>query len=223
MPGQLIGDLKFALRGLRREPTFALTAIFALAIGVASVTTTFSIADTELWKPLPYPHPEQLVAVYSRGPGARAQTDAISGADLADWRANATALSELAAVGRGTSRRVLQLENAESTLVSEVSANYFSMLGRQPIAGRTFGPDDARRSTAAVLTDRAWHRLFASDPSVIGRQLMLDDRSITIAGIVAVDDSRGPDADVYLPIDESGAAFFDRTVPISYGAIGRLQ
>ena len=94
MPDQLVRDFRFALRGLRREPTFALTAILALAIGVATVTTTFSVADAELWKPLPYPHPERLVAIYSRGPGVGAQTDPIAGADLVDWRAGAPALSD---------------------------------------------------------------------------------------------------------------------------------
>jgi putative ABC transport system permease protein len=222
MPDQLVRDFRFALRGLRREPTFALTAIVALAIGVVTVTTTFSVADAELWKPLPYPHPEQLVAIYARGPGARAQTDPIAGADLIDWRAGAPAFSELAATGR-TLRRVLRLDTAESVLVNEVTANYFTTLGRQPIAGRTFGPDDARKSQAALLTDRAWRRLFAADASVVGRQLFLDDQPIVIAGIVAVDDSLGPDGDLYLPIDESTTAFLDRDVAMGYGAIGRLQ
>ena len=222
MLDQLVRDFTFALRGLRREPTFALTAILALAIGVATVTTTFSVADAELWKPLPYPHPEQLVAIYSRGPGARAQTDPIAGADLVDWRAGAPAFSDVAATGR-TLRRVLRLDTAESVLVNEVTANYFSTLGRQAIAGRTFGSDDARKSQAALLTDRAWRRLFAADASVVGRQLVLDDQPIVIAGIVAVDDSLGPDGDLYLPIDESTAAFSDRAVAMGYGAIGRLQ
>ena len=222
MPEQLVRDFRFALRGLRREPTFALTAIVALAIGVATVTTTFSVADAELWKPLPYPHPEQLVAIYSRGPGARAQTDPIAGADLVDWRAGAPAFSDVAATGR-TLRRVLRLDTAESVVINEVTANYFATLGRQPIVGRTFGPDDARKSQAALLTDRAWRRLFAADASVVGRQLFLDDDPIVIAGIVAADDSLGPDGDLYLPIDESTAAFLDRTIAMGYGAIGRLQ
>ena len=216
--------LKFALVGLRREPTFALAAILTLAIGVATVTTTFSVADAELWKPLPYPNPEQLVAITSRGPSARAraQADPIAGADLLDWRASAPAFAELAGVGR-TSRRVLRLDTAESALVTEVTANYFSTLGRLPIAGRTFGPEDARQSRAAVLTDRAWRRLFSSDPSAIGRQVLLDDQPVVVAGIVSADDSLGQEADLYLPIDESTSAFLDRATALTYGAIGRLR
>ena len=150
MPEQLVRDFRFALRGLRREPTFALTAIVALAIGVATVTTTFSVADAELWKPLPYPHPEQLVAIYSRGPGARAQTNAVAGAGSRRLASRARRRSlTWAATGR-TLRRVLRLDTAESVVINEVTANYFATLGRQPIIGRTFGPDDARNLAGGV-------------------------------------------------------------------------
>jgi predicted permease len=219
---RLFLDSRYGLRSLRREPTFAITAIVTLALGVAMVTTTFSIADAELWKPLPYPHPEQLVAIASRGPGARAPIDPIAGADVLDWRAGAAALTELAGIGR-SSRRVLQVAAAESMQVTEVTANYFTTLGRRAIAGRTFGAEDARQSQAAVLTDRAWRRLFASDPAVVGRQLLLDGQQIVIAGIVASDDSLGPDGDLYLPLDESSPAFLDRARPAAYGLIGRLR
>jgi putative ABC transport system permease protein len=215
-------DLKFALVGLRREPTFALAAILTLAIGVATVTTTFSVADAELWKPLPYPNPEQLVAIVSRGPGARAQVDPISGADLVDWRAGTSAFSDLTAVGR-TTRRVLRLETAESALVSEVTANYFSTLGRRAVAGRLFVAEDSQFARVAVLTDRAWRRLFASDPSTVGRQLFLDDQPIVICGIVGADDSLGQEVDLYLPIDESTPGFHDRKTGLAYGVIGRLR
>src|SRR5262249_6714001 len=135
-------DVRFGLRGLRREPLFALTAILTLALGVTTTTTVFSVADAELWKPLPYPHHEQLVVVAALGHDARASAQSLSGADLQDWRAGATVFSDLAAMAR-TSRRVLHLDTAESVVVSAVTANYLSTLGRQPIAGRTFSPGDA--------------------------------------------------------------------------------
>jgi predicted permease len=222
MLAQLFRDLTIAARGLRREPTFASTAMLALTIGVATMTTTFSVADAELWKPLPYSHPDRLVVVYSRGSGERVPTDGIAGADLLDWRAAVPAFSDLAAAGR-TTRRVLQLDTAESAVVNEVTANYFSTLGRQPIAGRAFGPEDARGSHAALLTDRAWRRLFAADPSVVGRQLLLDDQPIVVVGVVAADDTMGPDGDLYVPIDEASTPFLDRAYALTYQAIGRLQ
>ena len=219
---RLFRDTRYGLRSLRREPTFAITAILTLALGIATVTTTFSVADAELWKPLPYPHAEQLIAIYTRGPGARALVDPLSGPDFLDWRAGAPALTDLAGIGL-SSRRVLQLATAESTEVTEVTANYFSTLGRPAVAGRTFGPQDATRSQAAVLTDCAWRRHFAGDPAVIGRQFLLDARPIVIAGIIAPDDSLGSVCDIYLPIDESTPAFLDRAGSATYAVIGRLR
>jgi hypothetical protein len=73
----LCRDLSFGIRGLKRESAFALTVTLTLAFGMATITTVFSVVDSELWRPLPFPHPEQLVAIYSRGPGERAMVDGI--------------------------------------------------------------------------------------------------------------------------------------------------
>jgi len=214
-------DARYGLRGLRREPTFALSAILTLALGVATTSTVFSVADAELWKPLPFPDPQQLVAVVSRGP-AGGRVDGLSGADLLDWRAGTSSFSDLAADG-GTSRRVLRLATAESIAVAEVTANYFTTLGRPAVAGRTFTADDARGGHAAVLTDRAWRRLFDADPSTIGRTLTLDAQAVVVVGIVGADDSLGPDPDLFVALDERAPAFLDRTQAAVYGCIGRLK
>src|SRR6185436_18188098 len=125
-------DIRHGLRGLRREPTFAAAAVLTLALGIATTTTVFSVVDSELWRPLPYPHPEQLVAVFSRAPGERGMIDAISAADLNEWR-TAPAFSSLAAEGR-TTRQTLHQETAVYVNVTEVTANYFKTLQREPIA-----------------------------------------------------------------------------------------
>ncbi|HYN09004.1 MAG TPA: ADOP family duplicated permease [Vicinamibacterales bacterium] len=213
-------DIKYGLRGLRREPTFALTATLTLALGVTTTTTVFSVVDAEVWKPLPFPHPEQLVAVYSREPNGRA--DAISGAEFLDWRSGAPAFSDLAGESH-TARQVLRLETAESVIVTKVSGNFFATLGRRAILGRTFRADDARGSRPAVLTDRTWRRLFAADPSVTGRTVTLDAETFVITGVVAADDSLGGDPDLFVALDETDPAFLDRTQPAFFSAIGRLR
>ena len=88
-------DLRCGARTLRREPTFALTAILTLTLGVAAATTVFSVADAELWKPLPFKNPERLVEVYSTR-GEQSGNDMISGADFLDWRAGTAAFESLA-------------------------------------------------------------------------------------------------------------------------------
>jgi predicted permease len=221
----LARDVKYAVRTLRREPTIALTATLTLALGVTTTATVFSVADAELWKPLPFRHPEQLVSVYSRGPGARAQVDGISGAELLEWRTAASVFSDLATNGQ-YGRRVLHLETAESVVVSEVTANYFATLGRQAREGRTFSDGDRRGQRSAIVTDRAWHRLFGADPAIVGRSIKLDSAALVIIGIVAADDFApllGGVPDIFVPIDEGSPGFLDRTAHRFYGAIGRLQ
>jgi hypothetical protein len=217
-------DVRFGLRGLRGEPTFALTAILTFALGVATTTTVFSVVDAELWKALPYPESDRLVAVTSRPPGERTRSDMFSGADLLEWRAGAPGFVELAGVGQ-TTRRVLRLETAESVRVEEVTPNYFAALGRSAIAGRTFTRDDARGLRAAVFTDRAWRRLFGTELPAAGSEvvsLTLDAETVVVTGVVQASDSLGGDPDLFLAIDEGAASFLDRAEAGIFTAIGRL-
>jgi putative ABC transport system permease protein len=214
-------DVRYGLRGLRREPTFAVAAILTLALGIATTTTVFSIADSELWKALPYPRPERLVAIYSRGPAANDLTDVISGADLMDWRSAAGAFSELAAVGR-TSRVVIQLETAQVLTATDVTPNYFAALGRQAIAGAipaTGGESEAR---TAILTERAWKRLLNEDSSILGRPISANGELFVIRGVVTADESLGIAPDIYTLIDEKAPSFLDRRNSMFSNVIGRL-
>lgn len=134
-------DLMYGARMLRREPLFALAAIATLAVGVATTTTVFSITNAEIWKPLPYPNPERLVAVWRQAPAAHASYDVISGADLDDWRAQARSFESLAGEG-STARGVLRRESSESILVTNVTSNFFATLGTRFAIGRDFDTSD---------------------------------------------------------------------------------
>lgn len=218
---QLQLDLRCSARGLLQQPLVAIAALLATALGVATTTTVFSIADAELWKPLPFSQPDQLVAILSRGPGEHSPTDSLSGADLVDWR-GAQAFSELAMNGR-TSRQVLQLDTAESVVVTEVTANYFAVLGRPAIVGRVFAQTDATSDRSLIVTDRAWRRLFSADPAIAGRSVRLDETPAVIVGVVSANNSLGPDPDFFVAIDERAPAFVDRHTALGYGIIGRLR
>jgi predicted permease len=206
--------LRHGLRGLRREPLFALTAILMLGLGTAVTTTVFSVVDAEVWRPLPYPDPHRLVEVYSRGLAPRTDIDGITLDELADWR-RAPGLERLAARG-SYRRRTLQLDRAESVATDEVTANYFLTLGRTARLGRVLNDDDARGSSAALLTERGWTRIFDANPDAVGRTVMLDGEAKTIVGVVTDDDALGPGPEMYVPIDEG------RSTVTVFGAIGRL-
>jgi predicted permease len=213
-------DVRCGVRTLRREPTFALTAMLTLTIGVAATTIVFSVVDAELWKPLPFRNPDRLVEAYSTI-GAGGTYDTISGADLVEWRAGAPALEALAARA-GSTPRALQRDVTESVSAIDVTWNFFETLGRPPLSGRTFLADDGQ-SGGIILTDRAWRRLFDGDPSIVGAPLQLDGRPVRVVGIVAAVDVEGPDADIYVPIDEAGVAFLDPAQRTLSGVTGRLN
>jgi putative ABC transport system permease protein len=198
-------NVRHAARGLVREPAFAVTAILTLGLGTAALTTVFSIADAELWRPMPFHEPDRLLVVRSLGPAPRQESDAISIDELNEWRAAMPAFSSLAAEG-GYGRRAVRLDFNESMSTASVTANFFTTLGRTAIAGRVFGPEDARGSTAAILGTRAWKRVFENRPDLIGKTVLVDNEPRTIVGIVQTDDTRGPDGDLFLPIDEGASA-----------------
>src|SRR5687768_5593309 len=199
-------DVKYGARGLRREPMFAVTACLTLAAGMAIATTAFSVVDAELWKPLPFPAPEELVAVNLRAPGARGVTEQIAGADWRDWRAQNQSFSDLAAVG-WTARRVLHRDSADAVRVAFASSNYFSVLGGPMLIGRGLDDDANDGARPAILSERIWRRLFDGDPAVLGRRVTIDDQPVVIAGVRPGAPAFKSDADIFIAIDAASPEF----------------
>jgi predicted permease len=198
-------DLRHGLRGLKREPLFALTAILTLGLGTGATTSVFSVVDAELWRPLPYPASSRLAALISKAPGAGGDSDAISIDELLEWRSAIPAFSDIAAAAN-TRRRSVRLDYLESMRAADVTANYFSTLGRRAIVGRAFTAADGRGANTAVLGERGWRRVFNADPGIVGRSVLVDNEARVIVGVVAMDDSRGRDPELFLPIDERPSA-----------------
>jgi len=170
-------DASYGVRGLRREPTFALTALLALAIGIAATTTAFSVVDAELWKALPFPDADRLVAVRASRGG---RYDDLNGRDLQEWRARSRTAHYVAAAP--SSRRVLQTDRAESVTVRAITDDFLDVFGIQPSIGRGLTPADR---DSAILTATGWVRLFDRDPHALGRAISLDSKPFTVVGITA--------------------------------------
>src|SRR6185436_11186432 len=105
--------VRYAARGLVREPVFSLVAVPTLRNGTAAMTTVFSVADAELWRPLPLLEPDRLVVVSSRAPTARREADPITVDELQEWRASMSAFSALTMQG-GSQRRAVRLDFTQS-------------------------------------------------------------------------------------------------------------
>ena len=188
MLNALGSDFFFALRQLRRSPGFAITAIVTLALGIGATTAVYSLVDGVLLRPFPLPHAEQLMAVHTvvRGPGGQPWLSDTSWPDYLDWRGRNHTFSGLAAVN--TDNRLVSRANGASGAVvgmNRVSANYFDVLGVQPIMGRNFATTDEQAGYhVAILGYGFWQRVFGGDLHVVGQTVLISDESYTVIGVM---------------------------------------
>lgn len=183
-------DFRYALRGLRRNPGFATTAVLSLALGIGSSLAIFTVADNLLLRPLPYPDPSQLVMVYEANQRENIDHNVTSPGNYFDWKAQNSCFSAMAAFTNyhvifSTGRR------AEEVDVESVSSDLLPLLGVQPIRGRLFtqkeDEDSSNGGRVAVITYRLWQNWFGGDESVIGRQVQINARPWTIIGVLPAD------------------------------------
>lgn len=180
----LWGDLRFALRGLRRQPGFAAAAILTLALGTGADTAVFSVVRGVLLRPLPFPEPDrlvQLLGVHRRegmDQGTISYPNAVDVGRLAESFESVAVYDEWQVL-------VHWDEGARKLQGASVSASYFETLGVVPAAGRFFLPaeDEPGAAAAVVLSHGLWQRRFGGDPEVIGRTLELNGRGYRVVGV----------------------------------------
>ena len=180
-------DLRFAARMLRRTPGITASIVAVLALGIGANSALVAVVDGLILHPVNYPHPEELVFLWSYDPkGARGTT---APANFLDWRAQAESLSGFAA-WVPTSINVTGMDRPRQLAGAAVTANFFETLGVKPVLGRTFLPGedglDGASSVAhtAVISYRYWQEELGGDPSVIGRTIRLDLQPSTIIGVM---------------------------------------
>jgi predicted permease len=189
----LLLDLRFGARMLRKNPSFTVIAVLTLALGIGANTAIFSVVNGILLRPLPYSHPEQLVdvtGVYPKG-GVAAMREQVRTMDVAGYVEG----YEFNLTGMGDPVRLTG---------TPVSAELFSVLGAQPELGRTFraGEDLAGQNGFVILSHSLWQRLFASDPTVIGRVINLEGMPRQVVGVMPADFRfPSPKSEVWIPLD----------------------
>ena len=203
MIGTIVGDIRYALRTLVRNPLFAATVVLTLALGIAVNTSVFTLVDGLLFTPLPYEEPEELVILWAENPVLGWDDTDINPADAWDWRERARSLDDLAVYYED---RLNMTGDGPPELVSAVrtSWNVFDLLGREPVLGRGFldGEMGEGRDGSVILTHGFWNRRYGADPDVLGSSMILDGEPRTVVGVL------GPDfrfleerPDVFLPLD----------------------
>jgi putative ABC transport system permease protein len=182
-----VQDVRYGLRMLRKSPGFTTVAVLTLALGIGANTAIFSVVEAFLLRPLPVNRPAQLVRVFGSVPG-KYDFQGLSYPDYLDLRKQASTFAGVLAYGRTSvslsgvdGRREAQAVRAEI-----VTANYFSLLGVQPILGRGFGPQEERGPGSApvtVISYGMWNSRFHSDPGVLGKGVRLNGYPFTIVGV----------------------------------------
>ena len=183
--GTALTDLRDAWRGLRNNPLTTLVAVATLALGVGSATAVFSVFESIVVSPLPYPNAERLISIAEHGASRQGRVSA--------WMAHEWVSSSpsLTSVGLYTDGQwVLTGDGVPQVFRGQrVNAGFFAALGVHPLLGRLFTPDDDRspRADVVVLSYELWTAAFGSDPGVIGRVYTLNNAPYRIVGVLNPD------------------------------------
>ena len=177
-------DFRYAVRQLRKNPVFACTAIFVLALGISATVAIFGFVEAALIKPLPYRDQSRLVAVFESSPGAPRSW--LSYLDFADWKKLNKVFDSLDAYALNGSFTLNTGAGAEQVPGTRVSAGFFRTLGIRPALGRDFrtGEDAADAPRTVILSYTAWQKRFGGKRDVLGRTLTLNGNPAIVIGVL---------------------------------------
>jgi putative ABC transport system permease protein len=211
-------DLRFAIRTLSRAPGLVLVATLTLALGIGANSAAFSLVNAILLRPLPFADPERLVVIFERSRGF--DHGAVSTHEFVAWRAENRSFDDIAMYGY-TGFTLTGTAEPTSVKAQITTANFFDVLGRRAIVGRTFGKgEDASGANAvAILGHAFWMSRFGGDSNVIGKRILLDGRPFQVIGVVS--NSADMDFDVWVPFDLAAEA--RKVGKHSFLVVGRLK
>jgi putative ABC transport system permease protein len=194
-----MNNLRYALRQLRKSPGFAAVAILTLAIGIGACTSIFSLVESVLLRPLPYPHPEQLVVVQQQYKGA--QNIPFSWPNFEDVARDNHSFAALAIMHAGDCT-LSGMGAAEKVRNAAVSYQFFSVLGVKPLLGRPFNAEEDRvgANKVVVIRESLWRRKFAGAPEVLGKTMIRNGQTYTIIGVLPNDVITPAKAELWVPI-----------------------
>jgi predicted permease len=223
--GTTMQDAKYALRMLAKNPGFALIAILTLALGIGANTALFSVVNGVLLNPLPFANPSRLAAIHWKTP--QFEQASITYPNFLDWQRDNRTFEAMAAY-REMDFSLTGYGDPQRLHGQQISAEFFPLLGIQPILGRMFRREEDQVGAApvALLGDGLWKSKFASSPDVIGKSLTLNDTAYTVIGVVT---GRTPMfdptvMDVYIPIGQwADPTFRDRKLGMGTQGLGKLK
>ena len=205
-----LGDIRYGLRMLAKHPSFTMVSILTLAIGIGAISTVFSVVYSLIWRPLPFPDSERLVFLTESSKSHDRMS--VSYPNFMDWKEGSTVFEHISA-HKPTSCNLSGLDQPERLRAFLVSADLWTLLGVEPVVGRSFiEEDDQLGAEFVVMLDYGfWQRRFASDPSIIGQTIELDGRAFTVVGVM-------PPGFLYpIPVYATGTDLYVPIGPFSEG------
>lgn len=216
----VLRDLVFSFRALRRAPGAAAAAILTYALGIGATVAIFSVAWPALVAPLPFPAEDRLAAIWLTYAGGdnTTQINPVSPGDFHDL-GEARSFSGMAAYSHFLAEANIEPGGGPQQIeLGRVDPTFFALMGVRPLAGRVILPSDAGAGALLVLSERAWREMFGADPSVVGRTVRVDGDPMQIIGVVPATAGLGTiDPDAFAPLAlrpgrDRGRAYFLRVV-----------
>jgi predicted permease len=177
-------DFRHALRVLHRSPGFTTVAVLTLALGIGANTAIFSVINSVLLRPLPYHDPDSLVMVWESSSQHPNPHNTVSPPNFLDWQSRNTIFSSVAFIFDERDNLTGNGDPAE-VVVQNVSANFFSLLGVNPILGPGFTPENGQpgHDNVVILSYGLWKERFAADPAIVGKSILLNGHPQTVVGV----------------------------------------
>jgi predicted permease len=229
----LLQDFRYALRILRKNPGMTIVIVLSLAIGIGANSAVFSVVDALMLRPLPYPQPERLAAIWLHSPGIGIFRDWPSPGQYIDIRNENHSFEEMS-ISRLTSFTITGLDQPERIDGMRTSSGLLHMLGARPLLGRVLLPEEDKpgKPQVSILSYNLWKRLFNSDAKIVGRSITLDGKQLTVAGVLGpefrlnseVMPAEGPmdKVDIFLPLP-LGADAVQKRGDENYNLIVKLK
>ena len=180
--GTFLGNLRYSSRMLRKNPGLTAAVVVTLMLGIGATTAIYTVVYAVLLAPLPYPHPEQLVMVWSKVNG---HNNPMSAGDFLDWKQQSQSFQQLAA-WTGGSFNLATAQQPEQVIAKRASPGWFAMQGIPFLMGRDFLAEEGipGRDHEVILTYKLWNRLGANR-SILGQTLRLNSQAYTVVGVLA--------------------------------------
>ena len=223
----LWSDIRFAVRMLRKNMGFTVVAVATLALGIGGNTAIFSMVNGVLLNPLPFPQPDRLVTLHESKPNF--EQGSISYPNFLDWQRDNRTFSSMA-VSRRYAFSLTGRGEAEQVKAEFVTADFFPLLGVNPILGRTFTQSEEQPGAGpvALISEGLWRRKFGAAADVLGKSVTLDGKDFTIVGVIPAGfrllTPSFHEQDVYAPIRQwTNPLLMKRSAGLGIHGIGRLK